>query len=218
MTGKAAVLGLVMIGAAASAFAHNYLPATPGQAVTIIPDISVSRAAYRELRTPGQVDVYEFHASKGQGIYIQMTVPLIDRLSGFAPAFVLLSTDEGSVPFDSPAMEKGSLADPPHEVVDVVHPRAVGDGEEPPLLAVEYDGSAPVVFDEPFTSTRYWIRQTLTVKAPRDGTYRIGVYSPRGASGKYVLAPGRAEKFSLADVLSFGKVKKEVRAFCEVAN
>jgi hypothetical protein len=28
-------------------YAHNYLPAPEGSAVTIIPDISVSRAAYR---------------------------------------------------------------------------------------------------------------------------------------------------------------------------
>lgn len=33
------------------------------------------------------MDVHELHARKGQGIYIQMTVPLIDRLSGFHPAF-----------------------------------------------------------------------------------------------------------------------------------
>ncbi len=218
MTGKVAILGLMMIGVAAVAHAHNYLPQTPGQEVTLIPDISVSRAAYRELRSVDQVDIYEFHAAKGQSIYIQMTVPLIDRLSGFAPAFVLLSTDEGAVSFVSPAVEKGSLVDPPHEIVDKVLPHAAGSREEPPLLAVEYDGSAPLVFDEPFTGTRYWIRQTLTVKAPRDGTYRIGVYSPGGAAGKYVLAPGRAEKFTLADILAFGKVKKEVREFCEAVN
>ena len=96
-TSKQTVLILLgLIATATAAFAHNYLPAKPGQSITTIPDISVSRAAYREITSSDQVDVYEFNASKGQELYIQMTVPLLDREKGFAPAFVLLYT--GSQP------------------------------------------------------------------------------------------------------------------------
>ena len=103
--------------------------------------------------------------------------------------------------------------DPPHVVVDNVLPH--NDEQEPALIGVAYDSSSDQVFDEPFTGTRYWIRQTLTVKAPIDGTYRIGVYSPDGTKGKYVLAPGKREQFGFGDILNFPGVRMTVRQFCE---
>jgi hypothetical protein len=166
-----------------SVFAHNYLPADPGSTFTKIPDISVSRAAYRELGRIGQVDVYEFDAKKGQEIYIQMTIPQIEALKEFAPRF------------------------------DAVFPQG-SDSKVPPPLGVAYDGSDPLPFDEPFTGTKYWIRQTLTVAAPVDGTYRIGVYAEDQQIGKYVLAPGRKEQFGIGDVFALPAVRWNVRVFC----
>ena len=210
---------LVVLGVLSGhpAFAHNYLPAAQNGGVTTIADIDVSRAAYRVLGSASQVDVYEFTATKGQELYIQVTVPLLDRERGFSPGIVLLSTDTNGPSFVSPVIDKGTLIDPPHDVVDSVLPHQ-GDGAdaEPPLLGATWDASEPVVFDEPFTGTRYWTRQTLTVKAPEDGTYRIGVYSADGATGKYVLATGQKEKFGPGDILSFPGVRLTVRSFCEV--
>lgn len=206
---------VLLTAAGAASWAHNYLPATPGQAVTMIPDISVSRAAYREITRKDQVDVYQFAAKKGQEIYIQMTVPVLDRLSGFRPEFVLVSTDTDSTSFESPMLDAATVVDPPHEVVDVVHPHNDVDAAEPPLIGVAYDGSPDTVFNEPVTGTRYWIRQTLTINAPADGTYRIGVYSPDGSPGKYVLAPGRREQFGIGDIFSLPAVRYQVRVFCE---
>ena len=213
MSIRNAFMALAVLILVQSLSAHGYLPATPGQTVTAIPDIGVSRAAYREITAGDQIDVYEFTAKKGQEIYIQMTIPLIDRMAGFAPAFVLVYGGAESASFAPTALTKGIVADPPHEVVDAVLPNEGSDAEEPPLLGVRYDGSEPVVFNEPFTGTRYWIRQTLTVNAPADGFYRIGVYSPDRSLGKYVLAPGRAEKFSFGDVLGLPGVRWQVRAF-----
>jgi len=211
---KPTALTLVGLLATASlAFAHNYLPAKPGRSVTTIPDISVSRAAYREITSADQVDVYEFQAAKGQELYIQMTVPLLDREKGFAPAFVLVYTGGQPTEFADPAIDKGMVVDPPHAVVDNVLPH--NDEQEPSLIGISYDSSADQVFDEPFTGTRYWVRQTLTVKAPMDGTYRIGVYVPNGATGKYVLAPGKREQFGFGDLLTFPGVRMTVRQFCE---
>ena len=213
-TMKSILLTLIGLLATASlAFAHNYLPTRPDQSITTIPDISVSRAAYRQITSTDQVDVYEFSATKGQELYIQMTVPLLDREKGFAPAFVLLYTGGQPAEFVDPAIEKGTMVDPPHDVVDTVLPH--NDEQEPALIGIAYDSSTDQVFDEPFTGTRYWIRQTLTVKAPADGTYRIGVYAPNGATGKYVLAPGKREQFGLADLLTFAGVRITVRQFCE---
>jgi hypothetical protein len=208
---------MLMVGAGISQglFAHSYLPAGTGAGPTIIPDIGVSRAAYRELSRADQVDVYEFTAKKGQELYIQMTVPLLDRLHDFAPAFVLTYMGDGQPEFASPQVVQGMLVDPPHGVVDRVHPPQGSDEAEPPLLGLQYDAKSPLPFDEPFTGTRYWIRQTLTVIAPADGTYRIGVYSPDGTTGKYVLAPGKRESFGLGDLFTIASVRLNVRVFCE---
>ena len=202
-------------GLAPAAWAHNYLSTPPAEAVTTIPDIGVSRAAYRSLAAPGQLDVYEFTARKGQELYVQMTVPLLDRQRDFAPAFVLLYAGSDPAAFAGQQLEKGALAEPPHDIVDRLLPHQGAGEPEAAALAVAYDGSAPLPFDEPFTGTKYWIRQTLTVAAPADGTYRLGVYSPGGASGKYVLAPGKREQFGFGDLLSFPSVRITVRQFCE---
>ena len=199
-----------------SVYAHNFLAAPGNGLVTTIPDIGVSRAAYRSLSTPGQVDIYEFTALKGQEIYVQMTVPLLDRESGFAPEFAVVSMGTADAAFAPQDLQKGTVLDAPHDVVDQIHPHQGADETEPPSIAVAYDGSAPQVFDEPFTGTRYWIRQTVTLTAPADGTYRIGVYTRDGSTGKYVLAPGRREQFGFGDILSLPSVRIQVRDFCEV--
>ena len=197
-------------------YAHNFLPSPGDGIVTTIPDIGVSRAAYRTLSAPGQVDVYEFTAVKGQKIYAQMTVPYLDRESGFTPELAIVYMGDSGAPLVPQSLEKGSVLDPPHDVVDRIHPHNGVDETEPPALAVAYDGSAALVFNEPFTGTRYWIRQTVTLTAPADGAYRIGVYTRDGSTGKYVLAPGTREQFGLADLFSFPSVRIQVRDFCEV--
>jgi hypothetical protein len=185
--------------------------------MTTIPEIGISRAAYRQLSSTSQVDVYEFRATAGQEIYVQITVPVIERQRDFAPALVLVSMDPGAAGFRDALVQGGSVFDPDHEIVHEVLGRGDASGhDEPAVLAVRFDGGQPVVFDEPFTGTRYWIRQTLTVRAPTGGTYRIGVWDEEGAVGKYVLAPGRAEKFGAGDLLGFPGVRIKVRGFCEV--
>ncbi len=209
---------VIVVAVVATPFisAHNYLPQTPGQTVTQIPNIDISRAAYREL-AGGGVDVYEFSARKGQQIYVQMTVPFLDREKDFAPDFALVYMGEELAQFADPALEKGSVVDPAHEVVDAISPPAgKGDHAEPPALAVRYDRGGPVVFNEPFTGTRYWIRQTVTVNAPAQGVYRLAVYSQTGAPGKYVLATGKKESFGAADIIRIPGVRIAVRRFCEV--
>jgi hypothetical protein len=78
-----------------------------------IPDIGVSRAAYRTLSAPGQVDVYEFSAKKGQEIYIQMTVPLLDRERDFAPEFSLVFMGDPGTAFGDAEVIKGARGDTP---------------------------------------------------------------------------------------------------------
>lgn len=216
-------------------FGHSYLAEPGAGAVTLIPDIGVSRAAYRELKDGSQIDMYEFTAKMGQEIYVQMTVPVLERLRGFTPAFMIAwvgppagaAAAETAMPptWAEGVFEKGRLIAVEHRVLDALRSHGEGESEaeiEPSgpgsfegAIALAYDGSADVVFDEPVTGTQYWTRQTGTWKAPADGTYRIAVYSPGGRAGKYVLAPGRREAFGIGDIFSLPAVRWEVRTFME---
>lgn len=206
------ICALVLL-ASQAAYPHSYLPEPAAGAVTPIEDIGVSRAAYRTLSAPGQTDVYEFRAREGQEIYVQMTIPLLERQREFRPAFLLAFLGGGPAEFRDPNLEKGRILEPPPEVFGRAAPHP--EGAEPPVLGVAYDGSEPRVFDEVFTGTRYWIRQTLTVAAPAEGTYRIAVWSPDGSAGKYVLATGRREAFGPGEIFGLPAVRWQVREFCE---
>src|SRR5512144_358552 len=133
----AVVLGVI---ASQPAFSHNYLQAARDGGVTVIPNIDVSRAAYRELTSASQLDVYEFTATRGQELYIQVTIPLLDREKAFSPGLVLLNASEADAAFDSPNIDNGILVDPPHEIVDRVLPHdGNGTDAEPALLGVTWD-------------------------------------------------------------------------------
>jgi hypothetical protein len=203
------VLAIVLLFVPGWLCGHNYLPEPPEGGPTIIPNIAVSRAAYRELRTPGQVDEYRFSARARQEIHVQMNVPVLPRLSAFAPAFALIC-EEGSFREASPHLTNGVLL----EGVSVHIDGESTSWRPEQQLAVEFRGKEEI-FHEPFTGTTYLVRQELSVLAPVGGAYRLYVYDPAGDVGKYVLAPGRLERFSVLDVLGLPATRIRVRRFME---
>jgi hypothetical protein len=70
-------------------------------------------------------------------------------------------------------------------------------------IVVDYDGPIPSSeFYEPFTQTSYWERQEIVINSlPSVGTYYLVVYDRSIAqeAGKYTLAVGEIEDFSLLD-------------------
>jgi len=54
-------------------------------------------------------------------------------------------------------------------------------------------------FYEPFGQITYWDRQELKTEIPVDGTYFLVVMDEKNQSGKYSLAIGTIEDFSLVD-------------------
>lgn len=191
------------------AFPHNYLPEPEQGEVTTIPDISVSRAAYRSLDAPGQMDMYRFTAEKGQEIYLSMTVPWLEELRSFAPAVALIARDTSMDPSAVKSALRCSLLP-----LDEITPRL--SSSLPPGRSLVFVPQGPrEAFHEPFTGTRYWKLQEATVIAPEAGEYLLAVFSPGGETGKYVLAPGRREQFSLGDILALPAVRIKVRRFME---
>jgi hypothetical protein len=206
--GKKIGQAALFLGIAAAGWAHNFLPLPEGGGETVIPAIADSRAAYREIKAPGQIDLFSFKAKAGAEIYIQMTVPTIEPYASLRPVFVLASLDGPFSP--GPSIEDGEAAPVSAEAL-----AALAAPSPENAMAIAALAGAGKRFREEFTGTDYLILQTLTVKAPVTGRYRIGVYLPDGATGKYVLATGKKEAFSLSEIFGLGKVKRLVRDFME---
>lgn len=210
-------------------FSHNYLPAPEdAQTDTIIEDILVSRAAYRELTEPNQIDVYRFTAQKGDEIYVSMLVPAIDTFMQFRPVFAFTTEVAELMPRGGEQERTGgtnsieqlpraglirlkrgliiSPADIPSKIADTLQALSI--------LTIGSDGTEDRFF-EPFTGTTYIERQEVVFHAPAEGIYRILVFSAEGETGKYILAPGRKEKFSLGDILELPATRIKVRRFME---
>ena len=65
---------------------------------------------------------------------------------------------------------------------------------------INYEKNFPgVEFYEPFGQITYWERQELKTDIPVDGTYFLVVIDEKNQSGKYSLAIGTIEDFSLVD-------------------
>ena len=184
--------------------AHNYLdPNRAGE--THIPDIAVSRVVYR-LLSAGEVHRYGFTASAGQELFIQLLGPTEGPDALHAPTFALIARGH-PLSLGSARLEHGRWLDA------ASFRKLVGAGDADGLLVVAGEGAEFEPFFEPFTSTGYRIRQTLSLSAPAEGSYELVVFDPAHGSGRYVLATGRRERFGPGDLLRFPSVWLEVRRF-----
>ncbi len=202
---------LLVVGVVFQVSAHNYLPppSVPG-ATTHIPNIIDSRAAYRELTPSYPIDRYEFQAKRGEPIYVQMTIPHIARLKTFDPSFALIVKSASWNAAVPSLLERGTFSVDDPSVRALLHLSSVQHA-----LTVEGNGSPPRAFHEPFTDTNYRLKQTIRIPAPVTGTYEIAVFDRAGATGKYVLATGEKERFTLKEIFHLPKVRKIVRKFME---
>jgi hypothetical protein len=86
-----------------------------------------------------------------------------------------------------------------HDIVDL--PFAIPSGMR--AIVVDYNGPIPSSeFYEPFTQTSYWERQEIVINSlPSVGTYYLVVFDRNLVQdeGKYTLAVGEIEAFSLLD-------------------
>lgn len=71
-------------------------------------------------------------------------------------------------------------------------------------------------FYEPFTGTTSWqfSGKNLTIEEP--GVYYVIGYAPNGEDGKFWVAIGKREEFSLSDILSLPSIVVKARLFHEV--
>lgn len=151
----------------------------------------VSQVIYRELTDDTPQLWLAFDAKKDFELFVQIGIPVIDRLNYFRPAFVVLGPNlpKVSVPFSIPEEVGGKIF---------------------------HTGSVkPKLFHEHFTKTDSLILRGETLKLPTDGRYYVVAYSPCKLKGKFWLSVGSQENFTLFDWLSFGGWKKKIRKFHE---
>ena len=167
--------------------------ATDPNTAVLITRPAISQVIYREITEDAEQIWLAFDANEGFELFIQVGVPVIDRLKEFRPAMLAVGPGlpEENLPFDLPA--------------------GVGANDFPTDSIKE-----PRFFHEHFTGTDSWILRSDTIKIPKSGRYYVVAYVPSGEKGKLWLSVGRTEAFGLADWAEFGEWKKKIRRFHDV--
>lgn len=183
---------------------------------TEIPDPQVSWAIYQQLEEGNIQDYYRFDAEKGERLYVQMTIPDIEKYHEFAPSIAIIGKDMHDAKLDIAAnsiarAENANAFD--RDFAPILDAEAI-------ILDYYNDNNGSAVssssdkFFEPFTQTSYLVRQEVVINdLPSTGVYGLVVFNEaqdniekreggNGNGGKYVLAVGETEDFSAIDYLT----------------
>jgi hypothetical protein len=141
----------------------------------VVADPSISTAVYATLANRTDVDYYRFEGKAGDAVLLELTIPQIEGQEQFAPTMALIGFG-----FASAASEAGLPAAVPASL------RKGGARLLPPPAEAD-------PYDEPFSGTSYWGRQSEWVTLPADGSYTVAVWHPAGAVGRYTFVVGARE-------------------------
>jgi monofunctional biosynthetic peptidoglycan transglycosylase len=157
-------------------------------------DVQISRVVYHEVTKQAPQIWIAFEIEQPQELFLQIGVPVLDRLRKYRPAMALLGPGLPDVrlPFEFPSGLGGLVLDTD-------------------------DIESPKEFYEPFTGTSSWILREQDVQLPEAGRYYVVAFDPDGKPGKLWAATGRKEVWGAKDMLRMPKIITEVRQFHEVA-
>ena len=180
--------------------AHAHKPFFSGDYGTLddawtVPDPEVSIVLYQEITCELPQLWMTLDGEEGFPLYIQLGVPVIDRLSDYRPSVALvapgLPAPESELPFDVPE----------------------GNG----ILVFDSDDvDQPGGFYEPFTQTESWIMVEETVTLPQAGPAWLVAWDPGGQTGKLWVATGTVEDFTDVETADFIEWSALVKDFHEV--
>jgi len=195
MVQKRLILLLLIFVLTEPIFAHKPIwsdkPAVDANTAIALIDPNISQVVYKYLPAgPNQIWIYQ-KAQADFDLYVQIGVPVIDRLKDFKPflAVIGLGLPDPKLPFEIPA----------------------GYG----AIVIDTNSTEPRFFHEPFTGTDSWILTSRTIRLPESGKFYIVAFDPVKAGGKLWISIGREEKFGLADFLNIFQTIKLVRNFHE---
>jgi hypothetical protein len=160
-----------------------------------IPDANVSYAITAEFSSEtNRIHFYAFSVEAGHLLNFQLAVPAISNLENFAPVVLLIGP---GLPMPD------SFTTLLLNQFDVDLPSGSG------ATSYMYNGTDNEKEFEPFTQVNLLIRQEAEVTLPFQGVYYLAVAVPEGWTedaasgfGKYVLAPGVLEEFSILDYMA----------------
>ena len=176
-------------------FAHKPIwsdkPAVDFNTAIALIDPNISQVVYRYLPAgPNQIWTTQT-AHADFELYVQIGVPVIDRLKNFRPFLAVIGSGlpEPNLPFEIPG----------------------GYG----AVVIDTNSTEPRFFHEPFTSTDSWILTGRTIKLPESGRFYVVAFDPKKAGGKLWISVGQKERFGLADFLNIFQTIRLVRTFHE---
>ena len=153
-----------------SAIGSAHVPEIAGGQVTVVPDAAKSYAWYGILEDGDDVNIYLLTVEEGGDIRISLSTP--DRET--APALALTGPGiDGAAPLPG----------------GIVLPKGQGS------IVIPADRQAVASY-EPFTPMALYERASLSIRAPVAGEYPVLV---SGDEGRYTLATGYLEEFSIAE-------------------
>jgi hypothetical protein len=175
------LLGLLFFITFNPIFAHKPIQSdgtnTSFQNALEIPNHKISWAIYEEIK-PFEAKFYSFEANAGDSFYTSIVIPKLERLDSFQPSLGLSGAG-----------------------IEIQSTRIDAQLPEGGIIVYDYEGPIPSEeFYEPFGQATYWERQEIKITIPYDGIYYIVVYNGQGFEGKYSLAVGTIENFSLLDL------------------
>jgi len=196
-------LGVLLLPAAAvmcfphAACAHRPVftkdAAKDPETAILLTEPQVSQVVYREITDKAPQIWLGFSVPKDFELYIQIGVPVMDRLKKFRPSMVLVG----------PGLPK---KDAPFKI-----PKDMGTR----ILATN-EVKKPRFFHEHFTGTDSWILRSETIALSEPGRYYLVAFSPDKQTGKLWLSIGKKESFTAEDWKQFPTWRKLIRAFHEV--
>ena len=167
--------------------------ATSPETAVIIAEPDVSQVIYREITENTPQVWLAFDANEGYELFIQIGIPVLDRLKNFRPAMMVIG----------PGLPEGDF--------QIEIPNGMGGKDFSTDNVKE-----PRFFHEHFTGTDSWILRSETIIIPNSGRYYLVAYVPSKEYGKLWLSVGKKEVFGAADLAKFGEWKKRIRRFHEV--
>ena len=154
-----------------------------------VDDPNISIVVYQDLTCEDTQLWLHFETTEQFELYVQLGVPVIDRLQGYTPSVAVVAenlTERPEVPFEIP------------------------EGMGAVVFAAE---EIPQEFYEPFTQTESWIWVEQWVPVQGEG-YIVG-WHPEQYTGKIWIATGEVENFEGVSISEFAYWTEAVNNFHE---
>jgi hypothetical protein len=188
---------IVCVSAPRQLLAHHPLftddKAASADTAIQVKDPQNSQVVYREITEESPQVWLSFEAPQDFKLFVQIGVPVIDRLKNFRPAILIAGPGlpDKDLPFKLPENTGAKVF-------------------------LTKDVEKPRFFHEPFTNTDSWILRSETDVLPKAGRYYLVGYSPDKQTGKLWLSVGEKESFSAKDLKDFPTWTKLIQKFHEV--